>query len=91
MKRLLIQGGAIAAATMLAVSAGAVDVINDDQLPYLLVVSDAGGNQEIEIEGGEMLVDVCAECVIEVINVGTVEVSGEQALLIRDGGIEVSD
>ena len=77
---------ALAVATLgLATTAAAVDLKNEDSKKYDVKVEEGAATTSTSIEGNTTKVSICSECRITVVGVGTVEASGSDVLVIRNG------
>ena len=71
--------------------ASAVDVVNEDETDYTLIVNDGDREQEVLIGSGVRLEDVCTSCTIEVEGVGEIEADEMDVVHIRGGELELGD
>ena len=77
---------AFAAATLgFAATAAAVDLKNEDSKKYDVKVEEGAATTSTSIEGNATKVSICSECKITVVGVGTVEVSGSDVVVIKNG------
>ena len=77
---------ALAAATLgFAATAAAVDLKNEDSKKYDVKVEEGATTTSTSIEGNTTKVSICSECKITVVGVGTVEASGSDVLVIKNG------
>lgn len=77
---------ALAAAVLgLAGAAAAVDLKNEDAKKYDVKVEVGASTTSTSIEGNTTKVSICSECTITVVGVGTVEASGSDVVVIRNG------
>ncbi len=77
---------ALAAATLgFAATAAAVDLKNEDSKKYDVKVEEGAATTSTSIEGNTTKASICSECKITVVGVGTVEASGSDVLVIKNG------
>ncbi len=74
-------------------TAFAVDIVNQDDTPYFLIIVAAGAEQGMVVGARAGLYDVCAGCIIRIDGIGdvravedasTLVIAGRQARLERD-------
>jgi hypothetical protein len=77
---------ALAAAVLAtAGTAAAVDLKNEDAKKYDVKVEEGASTTSTSIEGSTTKVSICSECRIVVEGVGSVEASGSDVVVIKDG------
>lgn len=77
---------ALAAAVLaFAGTAAAVDLKNEDSKKYDVKVEVGASTTSTSIEGNTTKVSICSDCKITVVGVGTVEASGSDVVVIKDG------
>ncbi len=70
------------------VSAPAATIKNTDAAPYTLDVTQQDGTAfRVVIEPNGTIVDLCADCTVEVVDFSLRDIGSEQNLTIRDGVI----
>lgn len=80
MKKTLIL--AAAAVISFAPVAGAVDIVNEDDTPVMVLIDDGSNAKEIEIGAGETVEGACEACVIQV-GEEAVDAEGAQVVKIK--------
>ncbi len=82
---------AVACAVILltAIGAFAVDLKNEDSSSYEIKIHDGPSTTSTSIDGNTTRVNICSDCKIEVVGVGTVEASGDKVVLIKNGELTV--
>lgn len=83
--RSLLRLGIAAAGLALSASAAAVDLKNEDSRKYEVKVEEGASTTSTSIEGNTTKVSICSDCKITVVGVGTVEASGSDVVVIKDG------
>lgn len=77
---------ALAAAVLgIAGTAAAVDLKNEDSKKYDVKVEVGASTTSTSVEGNTTKVSICSDCKITVVGVGTVEASGSDVVVIKDG------
>ena len=61
--------------------ANAVDIANEGQSPVVVFIDEDGAKSQYEIEGGEVLIDVCTACTIHVNN-EVIEAKGRNVVVV---------
>jgi len=72
-------------AVLIATGVGAVDLKNEDSSSYDLKIHDGPTTTSSSIEGNTTKVSICSDCKIEVVGVGTIEASGDDVVVIKNG------
>lgn len=62
----------------------AVDVINEDAVPYVLSIIDDNDSRTVEIEPRQGLKNVCFDCVVST-DEDAINASGKEVVLIHKG------
>lgn len=65
--------------------ANAVDLKNEDSSKYEVKIHSGASTTSTSIEGNTTQSNVCSECEIEVVGVGTIKASGSEVVVIKDG------
>ena len=65
----------------------AVDIINDDETPYEVLVTDGSDTLAVPIEPGATVVDVCTSCTVEIDGADAVTAEDVDVVRIRDGSL----
>ena len=88
MKRVSILAAAFA--SLGAVPAGAVDLVNRDRVAHDVVINKSdGSSEEITVKARQKLTDVCNACVV-VVGDSTAEATGEVTVTIEDGKVSIN-
>lgn len=66
-------------------AAQGVTLVNEDDVPYPVVVKAGDAEQEMIIEAGAVLDDVCENCLVEVEDAGHIAARDEDVVIIRGG------
>jgi hypothetical protein len=66
-------------------AAQGVTLVNEDDVPYPVIVKAGDGEQEIIIEAGAVLDDLCEICMVEVEDAGKIVARDEDVVIIRGG------
>ena len=69
----------------------AVDLKNEDSKSYEVKIHDGPAVTSSSIEGNTTRASICSECTIEVVGVGSVEASGDQVVVIKDGELSIEE
>ncbi len=69
--------------------AGAVELINEDQQTYTVVITEGEKVRKLRLRAGDYLPDVCTQCVIAVPEVGEVATEPGDVIIIGDGKLEL--
>ncbi len=69
--------------------AAAVDLKNEDAKTYKVGVHEQSFTTWTSISGGTTLYNICPECRIEVVSLGTVRASGSDVIVIRNGILDI--
>lgn len=69
----------------------AVDLKNEDSKSYEIKIHDGPTVTSSSIDGGTTRAGICSECTIEVVGVGTIEASGDQVVVIKDGELSIQE
>lgn len=69
----------------------AVDLKNEDSRTYEIKIHDGPSVTNSSISGNTLRTSICSDCKVEVVGIGTVEASGDQVVIIRDGNLIVED
>lgn len=67
----------------------AVDLKNEDSSSYELKIHDGPTTTHSSIDGNTTRTSICSDCKIEVVGVGTIEASGDDVVIIKDGKLSV--
>lgn len=78
----------LAGSLVLPAAAGAVDVENEDSKEHKVTLAEAGGKQEITLKPGEKKQDLCAICTVAVSGMESVQASGLDRVIIKNGKLE---
>ena len=73
-----------------AATAAAVDLKNEDSKKYDVKVEVGASTTSTSIEGNTTKVSICSDCKITVVGVGTVEASGSDVVVIKNGELSKS-
>jgi len=65
----------------------AVDILNEDEVPYALTISSENGEKDLKIQPGELLKGVCANCAITLEDLDVVEADSDEVVVIREGAL----
>ena len=63
----------------------AVDIINDDEAPYEVLITDDSDILTVLVESGGTVVDVCKSCTVEIDGADAVVAEDVDVVRIRDG------
>ena len=63
----------------------AVDIVNDDETPYEVLVTDGSDTLTIPIGPGATAFDVCISCTVEIDGANAVAAEDVDVVRIRDG------
>ncbi len=85
MKKLQKITAACAALLLMAVTVFPVDLKNEDGQRYEVKIHTGSSTLNTSIDGNNTQSNVCSDCVIEVVGVGTVKVKGSVTVVIKDG------
>jgi hypothetical protein len=69
----------------------AVDLKNEDSKSYEIKIHDGPTTTSSSIAGNTTRASICSECAIEVVGVGSIEASGDQVVLIKDGALSIQE
>lgn len=69
----------------MSVAAFAADLKSEDGVKYELKIYKSEGRVETTIDGGITISQICSECEIEVVGVGSAKISGAEVWVIKDG------
>ena len=69
--------------------AGAVDIVNDDDSPYVLLVDTGEVAKEVEVGGNQTVTGVCEACVVQIGDDDIVEAEGDQIVKIKGGKLKI--
>ena len=69
--------------------AEAVDLKNEDTQSYKIGIHERSFTTWTSVSGGTTLYNVCPECRVEVVGLGTVRASGADVIIIKDGALDV--
>ncbi|MEL0019977.1 MAG: hypothetical protein VW709_08865 [Rickettsiales bacterium] len=89
MKAITVVLGGLALAGMVAANAQAVDVVNEDQVPYEIVVQDDNGLRVLEISPGQSLKNICVSCALTIPTDEPLEAQDKDIVLIKDGKMDI--
>ena len=84
MKTLLLTGIALLSGGL---TLGAVDLKNQDSKTYEVKVHEGGATTNTSISGNTTKHSITSDGKIEVVGVGTIEASGDDVVVIKDGAI----
>lgn len=85
MKKLQKMTAACAALLLLTATVYPVDLKNEDGQRYEVKIHTGSSTLNTSIDGNNTQVNVCSDCVIEVVGVGTVKAKGSVTVVIKDG------
>ena len=71
-------------------SAHAVDVINEDDAAYPLIIADTAGERDTVVEAAATLSGVCESCAIY-LNDEMIEAEGTQVVRIKGGKLSIGE
>jgi len=80
--RLFLCGCTIA---LCFISGYAVDLKNDDGTKYEVKIHSGATTTSTSIEGNTTQLNVCSECEIEVVGVGSIKAQGSEVVFIKEG------
>ena len=67
----------------------AVDIVNEDETPYEVLVTSGGDTMTIDIEPEATLGDVCDSCNLEIEGEEPISAEGKDVVRIRDGMLSI--
>ena len=67
----------------------AVDIVNDDEMPYEVLVTSGGTTTAIDIEAEATTGDVCDSCSLEIEGEEPISAEGKDVVRIRDGMLSI--
>lgn len=70
-------------------AAQGVTLVNEDDVPYPVVVKAGESEQEMIIEAGAVLDELCEACLVEVEDAGRIVARDEDVVVIRGGKLAV--
>ncbi len=76
-------------ALMMSTGAHAVSLQNKDSSSYDIKVKSSSSTMTSSINGGVVKNNICSSCTIEVDGVGSVDASGSDKVVIKDGKLTV--
>lgn len=79
------------AALLLCGGVMAVDLKNEDSQSYNIKIHDGPSTTSSSIDGNTTRVSICSDCTIEVEGVGSIEASGDQVVVIKDGALSIQE
>jgi hypothetical protein len=85
MKELQKIATACAALLLLIATVFPVDLKNEDGQRYEVKIHTGSSTLNTSIDGNNTQLNVCSDCVIEVVGVGTVKAKGSVTVVIKDG------
>lgn len=72
---------------MVSTAALAVDLVNKDSQSYDVKIHSVG-TTHTSISGSTTRISICSDCEIEVVNVGKVQASGDEKVVIENGSLK---
>jgi hypothetical protein len=69
----------------------AVDVVNEDEETYELVISEGSMSRTLILEGWGTVDNVCEACTIEIDGVGEIDAIEDEVVVIKDGAAKIRD
>ena len=75
----------------LAAPASAASVINEDKMPYVLLVSSDRGAREITVRPGQTVRDLCETCEVSIEDIGVLTIARGDRVIIRGNTMMVED
>lgn len=90
MKRSVVVAAVLALATYSGASL-AVDVANEDNVSYMINVTEMGTTTRIEVPANETIYDVCDQCALAFEDEDGVKVEGDKVAVIKKRQFEIKD
>ena len=83
---------AVCGAVLLVCGAvAAVDLKNEDSRSYNIKVKEGPATTSSSIDGNTTRLTICSDCSIQVEGVGSIEASGDEVVVIKDGKLSIED
>jgi len=89
MKNVWLVGATALALVSRAMAAEAVDIVNEDDNAYDILMETDGAKYKIEMYPGEYLTGVCGRCTFSFEDGNSVEAEDDQVLVIKDGKLKL--
>lgn len=90
MKRFLLLSMLMVASTALPRQALAVDLINEDEVAYDVLIEEADSKRTLSLRPGESVPDICRSCDITVDGIGTISTQHGDTIIIRGRNFQVT-
>ncbi len=89
MRQFSIAALAMMASAMQTGPVVAVDIINGDDIVHDVIVEIAGTLDILEVGPGDILKNVCRKCILSIEDGETLDVEGDQAVVIEGGELRL--
>jgi len=85
MKKIGLITKFLAVSMLLAASAAAGDLRNEDGRRYEVKVYESSTTRNTWIDGNSSVLSICGNCEIEVVGIGRIKISGSERAVIKNG------
>jgi len=85
MKKIGLITKFLAVSLLLAATAAAGDLRNEDGRRYEVKVHESSTTRNTSIESNTTMMSICSSCEIEVVGVGRIKISGSERAVIKNG------
>lgn len=90
-QRMAGLAAALLAAASLPSPARAASVVNEDKMPYVVLVTTDRGTREINVRPGQTVRDVCETCEVSIEDIGLLTIGKGDKVVIRANTMMVED